>query len=87
MAKEPHVWLTPEEAGTLARVSASTIYRWTGRGKPHYVGDPDPLILRCVRTGTYGTRIRADWLDRFMLGEQVSESETKPPAARSSWPR
>ena len=69
----PLTWLTPQQAAQRLQVSVSTVYRWTRRG------DQRGLRLVCVRTGVYGTRYRIDWIDRFMLGEQVAQEEVTAP--------
>lgn len=78
-----HAWLTPHEAAQRLRVSVSTVYRWTNTGNRR------GLRLVCVRTGAYGIRYRADWIDRFLLGEQVPAKETKlkPKSTRRRTPR
>lgn len=65
-------WLKPVEVARQLRVSPQTIYRWTSKGNRR------GIRLVCVRTGVYGTRYRADWVERFMRGEQVPIAETKP---------
>lgn len=65
-------WLKPAQVAELLAVDESTAYRWMKKG------DQRGIILRSVRTGKYGTRCRADWVDRFMRGEQVPASEALP---------
>lgn len=80
-------WLKPAKVAELLDVDVTTAYRWMK------TGDRRGIILRSVRTGRYGTRCRADWVDRFMRGEQVPASEARPEpqadtkakSSRSNW--
>lgn len=68
----PPAWLKPAKVAELLDVDESTVYRWMKKG------DGRGIILRSVRIGKYGARCRADWVDRFMRGEQVPASEAQP---------
>lgn len=83
-------WLKADRVAELLGVDVTTAYRWMQKG------DSRGIVLRSVRIGKRNIRCRADWVDRFMRGEQVPASEAEPqpqpqpdtkakPGPRASW--